>query len=331
MKQWNVIVCLAAALVLASCATTISRSVMRPAQFDLDGAASIAVLPFAASGTTNIDSSGLLLVDVIQLASSLAGDGEPDERRMVDYVTSQLTARLSQSGYYTLISASAVTRAVQAGNPPPVDVYLTGSVIDFSHHTSTRTEKRWLDADKKEYVIDTFYTRHVDVRIQYQAIDARTDRVLATNTRSYSASSGEHSSRTALPPPYRIIEPRLDTFVAQVMRELEPYPETVKVRLLKDRSGSEYLKAAGNLARQGELATARDMFLKEYRYSGNFVAGYNAALLWQADGQLEEARTLLSALVESSGDKRAIKALAALDYEIAQQEKLRRQEAAREQ
>ena len=186
-----------------------------------------------------------------------------------------------------------------------------------------------MDEKKENFIYETYFTRHVEVSIMYQTIDAKTNRVLFYNTRSYNASSSETKDRQSLESPYSIIESRMRNFVLQVMKEIEPYSEVVKIKLLKDKSHDLYMKTAYEFAKIDEREEARALYLKQYELTGNFVAAYNAALLYQADGELEEAESILALLVEKTYDKRAVKALSKVEYEIAQREKLKKQEEAR--
>ena len=317
------------AIALSGCATNVSTQVMRPAQFDLNGAKSISVLPFSVSGVKNIDSSGYFIVDIINIASAIANKAEPDETKIANYITSELTTKISQSGYYDLVSSSAVSSAIERGSVPPVDAYLTGKIVNFTHNTSSRTEKKYTDKEKDEYYYETYYKRTVDLALQYQVIDAKTNRVLATRNRSYSAYSSESTDKTNLPSSYSIIDDKLDTFVSQIMKEIEPYAETVHIKLLKYKGSDPYMDTAYEFLKLGNKDDARDLYLEVYEKTGDFTAGYNAAMLLEAEGNLDEARILLATLVRETGNKKAVKALSSVEYEITQRDKLRAQESAR--
>ena len=315
-------------LVSFSCATKVYTTVRRPAEFNLQGAISIAVLPFQLSNTVNYESSGFLVLDVLDFfLSSALNTGNTDESRAANYITSNLTSRVSASGYYTLVSSSAVQNALKNGTTAPCDAYLTGQILDFNYNTESHDYKKKIDDETYETV--TEYRRNVTVRVLYQVIDSKTNRILESRSRKYTNYSSYYPTRLSMPSAYEIIENDLDSLVKQIMKELEPYDEQIELKLMSDKSKNHDMELAKKYVENNLIEKALDKYQEVYTETGMFEAGYNAAILYEAYDNLQTAKTIMTRLVDATGDKKAVSALANINYEIQQEEKLHQQTEAR--
>ena len=68
-----------------------------------------------------------------------------------------------------------------------------------------------------------------------------------------------------------------------------------------------------------------NIFLKIYNDSGYFEAGYNAAMILMAMGQLNEAKSLINNVYENTGNIKALEALSDIENEIKQAKRLENQ------
>ena len=89
------------------------------------------------------------------------------------------------------------------------------------------------------------------------------------------------------------------------------------------------MKLAAKLAKSGQIESSCEKFLEIYDETGDFVAGYNGAILLEAQGDLFNARDIMQELVDVTGDKRAVRALKNIDREIELSDKLDQQNANR--
>ena len=306
-----------------SCASNLRTSVTRPAQFDLKGADTIAVLPFRTSGAYNIDSNGFLISDIIYFMSAVNQHAEPAEKEIASYLTKSLVSELSGSDYLTLVGSAKVEQALRAAKVPPVDVYITGEITRFSHRTTEDIETKEVEEGKFKVIVR--YRRTVDLEVLYQIIDSRTNKVLASRTRSCHGSSLRERHKSSLPSPLSIIRADLDGMVSGMIKEMQPYEEYVSIKFLGGNSRDVRMRLAKEYVRLEELGQALELYELVYDEQGIFEAGYNAALIYQARGELYTARERMSGLFDVTGDRRASRALSNLEYEIAQSERLSRQ------
>ena len=111
-----------------SCATTITVQVKRPAQLDLNGAKTIAVLPFRPYQINDVVDVFSFIIDTIFFDYDKCN---PDEKKCLDRLKNEIEIALSKSPYISLINSSEVQRAIKNNYLNPADVYLMGEVINF--------------------------------------------------------------------------------------------------------------------------------------------------------------------------------------------------------
>ncbi len=308
----------------AGCATSVPVTLTRPAELDLHGAKTIAVLPFQNSMQPDFNQNGAGTTIVINIKGFFNGmkGADPDEIATANYLTSELMQRLSNSDHIQLINSSVVHRALEDSSTVPVDVYLTGKIMHFDSRIDKRVAT--VEKDDKTYFVD-YFSRNVSVSIMYQIIDAKTNHVIAYKTKKIDRRSGDIKDDKLLESAYSIIKPALNSLVRQIMKQLQPYEEVKYISLLSDKTKNPDMKAADELVKNGLISQGRERFMTIYKSINDFTAGYNAAKLLQAEGNLEDSETLMTELVTKFGDKRAVKALNDIEYEIIQAEKLKKQ------
>lgn len=315
-----------AALLASGCATTVPVTVTRPAELDLRGAKSISVLPFRLS-TAKDEHGGnnkgtTIIIDIGRFFDSLAGDN-PDEIRAANFMTDQLTQKLANSQYVQLVNSSAVQSALENGTAVPADAYLTGKFTLFDSHMET-THRTETDSAGNERNV-SYYKKAVSASITYQIIDTKTNQIIAYKSTDVRNFSDERKDVRQLPKDFDIIRPDLEQLSDQIMKELQPYEERVYISLLSDKTKDPDMKIADEMAKKGLIRQSEEKFMSIYTEKNLFEAGYNAAKLLQAQGELYKSRELMERLVNKFGDKRAMTALSNIDYEIAQTEKLQKQ------
>lgn len=300
------------------CATTIPVQIERPAELDLGGAKSIAVLPISTQSTQlGLDST----VGTIIIVGSLDDLQQENQDEVVcaNYITTALTNRLSNSSYLTLVGAEAVNVALKNGQEVPCDAYLTGKISEFKEEKLQKDTIEEIDGIES---VVTQFSRSVSFTVTYQVVDASTNIIISQKSANISASSSPVISMDKIPTVLDTIRLEIDAFAGTVMKQLQPYTITKNIVLLSDKTKDIAMEEAHNFAKGGSIERAKEMFLTSYTNSKYFEAGYNAAMLMQVLGELNEAKGLMQELVYNYGDSRATKALNDINNEIASAEKL---------
>lgn len=307
MKKGKLLITLSVftALLLSSCATTLSYSVDRPAKLNLNGANTVSVLPFAADK----ENDDLYFFQVFKKK-----DRQDDKQRFADHVTTTMVSQLKNEQFLEVVESSQVESAMSAGSKIPCDVYLTGFISD------------WKDDVKKNSKGNKYY-REAEARVNYQIIDSKTNIVISSGYKDVKEKTGEYSMKMFIPDATSTLMKQTGNIVENILTELQPYTENKSAELLKDDSKDPNFTKANDNAKNGLYKESQDLFLELYK-NGNIKAGYNAAILMQIQGNLDEAQTLMkevSQKIDEKNYKKCIKALEDIQNDIDSSKKLQKQ------
>ncbi len=325
-KNLSLTALLLAVFLLCSCATSVPVTVVRPAELDIGSAKTISILPFQTSSSyskSNYRESGNIVIDILQILVEPVVPAKPEEEKCARYLTQELTSLVLDSPYVSVVGTSAVQSALNSGSKVPCDVYLTGEIYDFNE--DLEEDETSVRRDDGTYEKRRQVRKNVSANVTYTVIDANTNRLIATKReRLYESSNWEKSPRD-LPSSDYLLEYDIECLAKKIARQIQPYTVTVYCELLEDKTKNETLATADKLADQGLIDQSLEMFSKYYEETKNFTAGYNTAKLYEAQGNLASARSILQELVQTSGDSRAIKALKHIENEIYQANRLNSQ------
>lgn len=319
--------------IFSSCATKVRYEVVRPAELDLNGAKTISVLPIKPYAYFHIRSDTSLVEIVLGSYFGLFDSVSYDERKAIDYIQTSIEKGLIASPYIDVVSSDAVKKSVEKGYLNPADVYLTGEVTYYNVNDRVTSERVAVEDKRpdpngkknKTYVTIDYYYRDVTMDFKYQIVDGSTNKIICYDKISMSNSSGRYSSVRDLPSPYSLLQNNLSNSVAKILKELQPYVVTKSITLLEDKSKDPDMKNANELAKNYNIKDSYKLYSKIYKEKDLFEAGYNAAILKQALGELSEAQELMDNLYEKTYDSRAYKALAEIENEIRLAKKLQAQ------
>ena len=333
----NKIRCLIISLLISlsfiSCATTVNVKFTRPAHLDLNGAKTIAVLPIKPYAYYKNHNTSIGKKILITSFYQLFDISDPAEQLAIDSLQTQIEKGLLDSPYINIVSSKSVEDAISKGLLNPADVYLTGEVTYFDVDDEKSEERRQVKAakgdQKAEYKIETKWRRTVTMNFRYQVVDSMTEQVISFNEMRMQNNSSKYDSKRSLPDAYSIIESDLKTASRKILQELQPYVVTKSIKLLnvktKDNELKARIKAADELAKNNKIKEASESFLEIYDDSGIVEAGYNAAILQEALGNLSEAENLMLEVYNANPDSRVEKGLTDIRNEIGMANKLKHQ------
>lgn len=340
-KKWTELIILGVlSFLFFSCATTVNVNFKRPAKLDLNGAKTIAVLPFKPyKYYKKSDSSSIGTRIIVDAFYQIFDVRDTDEKLSIDYLHTQIEKGLINSPYIKLVSSDSVEQAIKKGTLNPADVYLVGQVsyydVDDNRHEERKLVKAATEDTLAEYEIVTSWKRSVILDFKYQIVDSSTQRIIAADEYRCEGTSSSYDSKTSLPSAYSIVKSDLGDLAALILRQLQPYTVTKSITLLelktKDKALKKRMKAASEIASNHKLAEASEEFTKIYQETDVVEAGYNAAILQEALGNLSRAESMMSDLYNSHPDKRVANGLEDIQYEIRQAKRLQNQIKASEE
>ncbi|MBP5576435.1 MAG: tetratricopeptide repeat protein [Treponema sp.] len=297
-----------------SCTTTVSGEFERPAGLDMNGARSIAVLDFTVQDNWN--------ADIWQRRNNYYRK-ERDKDQIVNYLTRGLESRISKEGYLSIASPVEAEKALRYRTTPPCDAYVSGSITHYEDRIDHRVRE---DDDGKERV---YFIRRVSFTLTYSILDANTGKELGYKRFNASGSSYEAERRRDLPDPISIVRSDLDSSLREMTRYISPYKEREYYSLIKDKK-NETLQKAYKLASDGNTEEALKIYSEYYEASGSYKAGYNAAMILQSQGKLDEAKKLLDDVYQRNQDGKIRNALRNLNSELDYADRLKTQKGLRE-
>ena len=316
-----------------SCATTVNVQLTRPAKLDLNGAKTIAVLPikpYAYYREYDAHSGTELLINTFYQLFEI---NNPDEEAAIRTLRGEIENGLARSPYIKLINSDEVELARKKGYLNPADVYLTGEVsyynIDDRVYEERKLVKAATETTKAEYVFEKYWIRDVDFRFRYQIVDSSNNCVISYSEIKCQDTSDKYERRSLIPSAYKLIESEIRYAAKSILKELQPYAVTKSISLLeaktKDKALKERMKAADELAANSMLKKASEEFSKIYEETGLIEAGYNAAILQEALGNLSIAESMMIEVYNNCPDSRVSKGLSDIRYEIEQANRLNKQ------
>lgn len=320
---------LAFVVVLSGCATTVNVKVTRPSELDMNGAKTIAILPFKPAKYYHRKTYSRGLKVLVREFFDFYNDVSSDESICTDYLERKLKESLLNSDYLTLVNETSVLNAIKYNRDEnPSDVYLTGEVVrfDVNDERNEYTKKVGTNDDgSATYVHVTDFSRRVWFEFYYQIVDSKTEEIISYEHVDIRNSSGIYNSPYDLPDAFSIIKYDIEREAKVIMKKIQPYEVNKSITLIDDHTKRDDLKLARKLAEDGLYEESIERFESIYKSEGVFEAGYNAALLYEVLGDLNTAKDLMSDVLDKTNDYRASKALADIKNEIYQAERLKNQ------
>ena len=298
-------------VLFTSCATSVSFPVERPAEIDSKGATSITILPFSSGN----------------MGRFYYNHGT-ETKIIANYIQEQFQKRILRSGFFTLISSQGLPNKSGLSSSFS-DLRIQGNIYNFSNKVEkipVETE----DKKKKLYL----YKRKVSLSVKYEVVYSQTNEILYSTTQHIEEESSEYASSREVPSYLTLVSSDLSGRISTIAKKLMPYTTTRHLSLLKYKTKEPEIKeamdTAHKLTKQGLYPLAQSAFMNLYEQQGIFEAGYNAALLLEATGQLTAAEELMNQLLLTTNNQKAEKALQEIQKEIRYAQRLKYQKKARE-
>jgi hypothetical protein len=226
-------------------------------------------------------------------------------------VTQALITGIRRANTCTFIAPAVLWDIDKADYWEYVDVYITGQIrnVTSDDESETKEEKSGDETKTKIYV-----TRTVTVDIEYKYIRAINNEVLRVFKKTEKHSVTFDNSKRAEkwwanllldifipkgPSSAKIAKSAAGKFSQNMVHEVVSWTETEKRRIEESTRKDERFKEAQKLVRQKKYFLALVLYKSIYEETRSVVAGYNTALLLQANGQYKDALELLEILDEN--------------------------------
>ncbi|MDR2808567.1 MAG: CsgG/HfaB family protein [Spirochaetaceae bacterium] len=278
-------------IISLSCATSIPIQVTKAPTMDTAGISRLAVMPFATSDASILQAQTAQTLTVYS------------ERQILD------TKR------FTLVDSNQIARLQNSGDSLTaiVDALFSGGIINLTIADRRYEEERY---DYKTETVKkiTMYERTVRLEYSYQLMRTRDNSIIDKIIKSGEAKDTAADSGK-LKTPYALAQEIIDKTLGYLARDLAPWVTIERVELASDTSEAsikEAMKEAERLVKAGNYQRALSAYNTIYTRNSNFAAGYNAAILIGAMGDLDEAIERMQELADTTGNPKALSELAHL-------------------
>lgn len=315
MKKLLLIVTLAA-LLLVSCATTVSVDYINPSEINMGSYRNIAIastVPYRAMRNPSVfvraaDSAAERNTFVTSSYSRSLAD------TVASYATDRLVSTLSSSGFFNVtppsvtdalldyaalgndITSELAKRNIDAVIIPKItamgvdeyvssEQYLVNDPVKKDEHGNPVKVPAW-----RYYLTQSAYLDY-----SYTIIDARTLQVYAVKNFSDKREDVSQISEYGIysPDVKGFFNSMINGFQRYILLQLVPQRQSASLSLMSNKPKIKSLEGAYDAAKNGYTDIARELFLSEYEASGHIPSGYNAALLTASMGDMDEAIALL--------------------------------------
>jgi hypothetical protein len=339
-RKTVLLVCLIALIVLTGCQSTVTVKHLHPAEVNLGNYRTLAIASTGvgtmgrAYGFSNVrfDDFGLWLSSGYQsgTASSAA-----------QYASSMLTGALQASDFFTVYPPENTDNYLGLGmdgykmlQNKGVTAVVTSSIsyfdLDENTYTEDVTEYRTDKTTGKsvKYVTGKKYylEQTVTLTLTYAVKDLQSGTILTSDSltgkrsrdtliaqRKYAGSADfddeRYYSYSYAPSVNDMVQTIINSFRTPIQRKLTPTWRTEEIALMSNKPKVATVADAYKLADQGSVEAAYQVFISEWNNSRHVPSGYNAALMLEAEGKLDDAVTLMNEVATSSGNGQAYSAL----------------------
>jgi len=299
---------------LTSCATSVGMKVTRPAEVNLEGAKTIAILPFRTDSSNYYYDTFDFFTYMRFFSEKSYMKKYLQEKGIVENFQKMIEDELARSSDLIIINSESALRFMEKGKTCPADVYITGSMQNFINDVDEKSITKKVD---DEIIVNTSCKRSVSFTMKYQIVNAATNKILHSDTFYVSESSLTEKYISDLPSSYELVKNDLYRQAKDIADSVIPHEETRYLSLLDVEDHSEMEKAK-ELAENDLIEQCYKKYYDIYKREKLFEAGYNAAIILEAQTKFEDAKALAEDLVSNFDDKRAYKLLKDIKNEIAQ-------------
>jgi hypothetical protein len=318
-KKYLTLAAAAAILFCIGCAPSIRLEVLKPAEVNMKGAKKLAVMDYGfpmPNKPMGVDD--LLKAAFAKMVGVQMHEQETPEMKLAKCATSKTASVLASTQYFTILTPTELSRTFAGGPEQPplsaVDIgkkagaqsIILGEIEHLSSDDESFVEERKKDNGNKEVIRKI--KRTVTVRMSYRVIETETGSLLATKTLDGKIDQIVlERNRGELSKPDELGCQVLDKILPAMARQLAPYKVVQNRILMKDKTKNPEFERALKFIKGNMYSNAYDIFTQIYQTSGNISAGFNAAIMKEAMGDLEAAYNEMNALASKTAEPEVIR------------------------
>ncbi|NQT57902.1 MAG: tetratricopeptide repeat protein [Bacteroidetes bacterium] len=327
------VICLILVL-LSGCATSIAFDVIKPAEINMSEYSHLAIFDIEPYEFSFLDLAGTVVLDLI-LGKDIdrpTGYTLFMEKDISNKFERQLIYSLQQADYFTLIPPSQLRpyKNINASGAYSNDILinnfnvtasLIGTIEDMRFHEEIIEIETNVDDGFGGVItiITESFLQEVTMDFSYSILDLRTNQIIATRYEK-----GERRLVTQIEDKETFRPPKLyDLYTAiiteissKIRYQLAPRIEREYRFLEKDKTRNRVMETADKLVKDRNYEQALSLYLEIWYSSRNYAAGYNAAVLYEVMGQLQQAVSFMQDVANRTKNPDAYRKLSQLEHEL---------------
>jgi len=293
-----------ASFVFNGCAPIVIVSVERPPKYNTSGIKRIAIMPFEGDNSYGV----------------------------AQYSMETAISAIMATNYFTLVEPSVIRN-----NQENLENYVDATFLGQIKQVSARNEAKVGSSKKKDGTV-VYYTdnyTHVVIDFSYSLIRARDGSIIGPINKS--GKRTEFNRDKPAPIAEEVLKKEINKQFgvgtemfglvkrrSPIATEFVPYTVQEKRTFAKDKSGNETVKSQMQIAighvKTGNFKIALQAYLGIYEQYKSIAAAENAAILYEALGDIKAAAALMQQVVNSTGNPKAQQTLYRLNKDIQDME-----------
>ena len=309
------------ALAFTGCATTVSMRYMVPAEINLAPYKNLAITsaePYRFTAATSPDS---VLRDMSGTSPYKVASGFSygAERQIAQHLTTRVVNDLTRTDYFNLLKPPAsddlgsnLGRFKERGydglltlhiTDLRVEEYVYGQEDTVTIPPAVEGEEPTVVKELRHYVM-----QKVSISVDFMVRDTATGNTVVLKSfsngqeKTYRIEPDSKGAKEA-PNLYAWLSPMVEEFSRSFAQMVAPRWVTKSVALMENKPENPRVEYAFKEAKEGSLQVALDGFLNEWKSSKHVPSGYNAALILESFGRIEEALELIDEVWRYSGNR----------------------------
>ncbi len=313
---------LLAMALLVGCGTSVPLVVKKPAEVNMVAARRIAVMDFGyrVQGIVYLSFADVFRAALLRAYNLPLSARQTIEERIAQYATDKLIISLLDTDYFEIVSPRHVSAAlprvidsrlspVQVGNLVGAQAIIVGDIDAMGTRDETIRET-YTVKDKKTGKPITRVRRYLErtasLQLSYRVVNVETGAILATKHLSGTKKDRKRIGNDSLKSPLSLYQEIIDSILPQVAKQLAPY-EVLEYRfLLEDESEDLRMEKADGFVREGIYSKALELFLEVWNETGNPAAGFNAAIMYEALGDIDMGIATMEDTMDAIGGPRSV-------------------------
>ena len=309
------------AFVVTGCATTVSMRYMVPAEINLASYKNLAIVtaePYRFTATTSPDS---IIRDMSGTAPYKVASGFSygAERQIAQHLTTRVVNDMSRTDYFNLLTPPAsddmgtnLSRFKERGYDGLLSLHITDLKVEeyMYGQEDTVTIPPAVEGGEPTVVKELrhYIMQKVSISVDFVVRDTMSGNTVVLKTfsngqeRSYRIEPDSKGAKEA-PNLYAWLTPMVEEFSRSFAQMVAPRWVTKSVALMDNKPENPRVESAFLEAKEGSLQVALDGFLNEWKASKHVPSGYNAALILESFGRIEEALELIDEVWRHSGNR----------------------------